>query len=91
MTDREFEAFKLEAGAAAVEHYLPICSDWLKAEGKKKKDYVAFMRGWMRRDEQESKGFYQATRFNRKSKAASQFEDEMSILGNFAYGQRSDS
>lgn len=47
-----------EFGAAAVAHYAPICSDWLFANGKTKKDYRAFMANWIRKEIAECSGFY---------------------------------
>lgn len=58
MTRKQSKALIEEFGLEACRYYKPICSDWLLANGKKKKDAAAFMRNWIRKEQAERKGFY---------------------------------
>lgn len=51
-------ALVAEFGEASFRYYLKVCSDYLLANGKAKRDCAAFMRNWIRKDVAECKGFY---------------------------------
>jgi len=52
-----------EFSSDSVTYYAPIASDWLKANGKTKKNYASFLRNWIRKEIAERKGFYHPSRF----------------------------
>lgn len=58
VTKRELDGLHEEFGPESIAYYAPVCSDYLKSSGKRKKDYAAFMRNWIRKDIAERKGFY---------------------------------
>jgi len=58
MTKEQARKMVDEFGKEACEYYKPVCSDWLVANGKTKKDGAAFMRNWMKKERSERKGFY---------------------------------
>lgn len=58
MTEQQANALIEEFGEEACRYYKHVCSDWLVANGKVKKDAAAFMRNWIRKEIAERKGFY---------------------------------
>jgi len=58
MTQKEVDGLITEFGREACAYYKNICSDWLVANGKSKKNTAAFMRNWIRKEIAERKGFY---------------------------------
>lgn len=70
------ERLRAMFGDAPVEHYEPVCRDYLKAEGKRKKDFEAFVRNWIRKDKHEAIGFF-ATRGSRNGRQPTAFELNM--------------
>ena len=58
MTQSEIQSLITEFGKEACAYYKNICSDWLVANGKTKKNSAAFMRNWIRKEIAERKGFY---------------------------------
>ena len=58
LTEQGFKSLQSEFGDESFRYHLPICSDWLKANGKRKSDAAAFMRNWIRKELAERKGFY---------------------------------
>ncbi len=60
MTRQQADRLVGEFGREACEYYKPICSDWLVANGKTKKDGAAFMRNWIKKERSERRGFYYA-------------------------------
>lgn len=58
MTRKQAQALLEEFGKESCEYYKRVCSDWLVANGKRKKDCAAFMRNWIRKEIAERRGFY---------------------------------
>jgi len=58
MTRKQAQALIEEFGKESCEYYKRVCSDWLVANGKRKKDCAAFMRNWIRKEIAERRGFY---------------------------------
>jgi len=58
ITEEEAKTLVEEFGKEACAYYKTICSDWLVANGKTKKNSAAFMRNWIRKEIAERKGFY---------------------------------
>lgn len=56
--DPVFQKISKQFGQEIAEHYLPVCEDFLAAKGRTVKDFAAFVRNWIRKDQAEARGMF---------------------------------